>query len=147
MDNKLMIEALKVLLLDKYALYFKTQNYHWNVQGPEFSSLHLLFEEQYQDLAVSIDTVAELIRGLGQKVPGFFKLNSLYPKTAINPPNEMASADQMIQELINDHIAIEKTLKIALEQAEKIDDQVIADFMIERLTVCRKSIWKLRSSL
>ncbi len=147
MHNKSMIEALKKLLIDSYALYFKTQNYHWNVHGPEFSSLHLLFEEQYQDLAISIDTVAELIRGLNQKVPGLFALNSPYPKTNINPPNEMAVASQMVQELSADYLAIEKTLKIGLAEAEKIDDQVIADFMIERLTVCRKSLWKLKSSL
>ncbi len=67
MNNKSMVESLKVLLIESYALYFKTQNYHWNVEGPEFASLHLLFEEQYQDLAESIDTTAELIRGLGQK--------------------------------------------------------------------------------
>jgi starvation-inducible DNA-binding protein len=117
------------------------------VQGPEFSSLHLLFEEQYQDLATSIDTVAELIRGLNQKVPGLFALNSPYPKTSINPPNEHAPSNQMITELINDYLAIEKTLKMGLAEAEKTDDQVIADFMIERLTVCRKSLWKLKSSL
>ncbi|MFK7968348.1 MAG: Dps family protein [Rickettsiaceae bacterium] len=147
MFNKSMIEALKALLIDQYALYFKTQNYHWNVQGPEFSSLHLLFEEQYQDLAISIDTIAELIRGLGQKVPGLFALNSPYPKTSIKPPNEMASASQMIEELVSDYLAVEKVLKVGLIEAEKIDDQVIADFIIERLTVCRKSLWKLRSSL
>ena len=147
MDNKSMIEALKALLIDSYALYFKTQNYHWNVQGPEFSSLHLLFEEQYQDLAISIDTVAELIRGLNQKVPGLFALNFPYPKTSINPPNEHAPSNQMITELIHDYLAIEKTLRMGLAEAEKNDDQVIADFMIERLTVCRKSLWKLKSSL
>jgi starvation-inducible DNA-binding protein len=76
MNNKSIIDSLKVLLIDSYALYFKTQNYHWNVEGPEFASLHLLFEEQYQDLAESIDTTAELIRGLGQKVPALVSVHA-----------------------------------------------------------------------
>ena len=147
MNNKSMVESLKVLLIESYALYFKTQNYHWNVEGPEFASLHLLFEEQYQDLAESIDTTAELIRGLGQKVPALFTLNSPYPKASINPANEMSSANQMITALINDYIIIEKILKAVLIEAEKVDDHVISDFIVERLKISRKSLWKLRSSL
>ena len=76
MANKPVIEGLKNVLADNYALYLKTQNYHWNVEGPNFKGLHSLFEEQYTDLAEAIDTVAELIRGLGEKAPAHLILIS-----------------------------------------------------------------------
>ncbi len=145
MSNKPVVEALKTALADNYALYVKTQNYHWNVEGPNFKALHLLFEEQYTDLAAAIDTIAELIRGLGEKAPGTF---AAYTKqTTIKPGNEEASADQMVKELTKDQSVIEKTLQKALDAAQKAGDEVVAGFMVERLTVHRKAAWMLKSSL
>ena len=145
MANKPVIEGLKNVLADNYALYLKTQNYHWNVEGPNFKGLHLLFEEQYTDLAGAIDTVAELIRGLGEKAPGTF--DTYIKRTSIKSGNENASAQQMIQDLLESQTLIQKTLQQCLEIAQKAGDEVVAGFMIERLTFHRKASWILKSSL
>lgn len=145
MTNKPLIEALKKVLADNYALYLKTQNYHWNVEGAHFKSLHLLFEEQYTDLATAIDTIAELIRGLGEKAPATF--DAYAKNTIIKAGNENASADQMVKELMEDQITIQKTLQTALEVAQKVGDEVVVGLMIERLTVHRKATWMLKSSI
>lgn len=145
MDNKPVIEGLKNVLADNYALYLKTQNYHWNVEGPNFKGLHLLFEEQYTDLAGAIDTVAELIRGLGEKAPGTF--DTYIKRTSIKSGNEDASAQQMIKDLLESQTLIQKTLQQCLEIAQKAGDEVVAGFMIERLTFHRKASWILKSSL
>jgi starvation-inducible DNA-binding protein len=144
-NSKAVVSALKDVLADNYALYLKTQNYHWNVEGPNFQSLHVLFETQYNDLALANDTVAELIRGLGEKAPGTF--DAFSKNTTIKPGNENASAAQMVKELIADQGRISKTLQTALEAAQKVGDEVVAGFMIERLTVHRKAEWMLKSSL
>ncbi len=145
MANKPVIEGLKNVLADNYALYLKTQNYHWNVEGPNFQGLHLLFEEQYTDLAGAIDTVAELIRGLGEKAPGTF--DTYIKRTSIKSGNENASAQQMIQDLLESQTLIQKTLQQCLEISQKAGDEVVAGFMIERLTFHRKASWILKSSL
>ncbi len=145
MSNKPISAALKKVLADNYALYLKTQNYHWNVEGPNFKPLHLLFEEQYTDLATANDTIAELIRGLGEKAPGTFE--AFAKSTSIKPGNENASADQMLKDLIKDQGMMEKSLQQALDIAQKAGDEVVAGFMIERMTVHRKAAWMLKSSL
>ena len=145
MSKRPVVEALKNVLADKYALYLKTQNYHWNVEGANFRGLHLLFEEQYTDLTTAIDTVAELIRGLGEKAPGTFEAYAR--ATSIKPGSESASAEQMVAELREDQALIQKTLQAALEAAQTESDEVVAGFMIERLTVHRKAAWMLKSSI
>ena len=145
MSKRPAVEALKNVLADNYALYLKTQNYHWNVAGANFRGLHLLFEEQYTDLTTAIDTVAELIRGLGEKAPGTFEAYAR--ATSIKPGSESASAEQMVAELREDQALIQKTLQAALEAAQTESDEVVAGFMIERLTVHRKAAWMLKSSI
>jgi starvation-inducible DNA-binding protein len=145
MTNKPVADTLKNVLADNYALYVKTQNYHWNVEGSRFRALHLMFEEQYTELAAAIDTTAELIRGLGEKAPGTF--DAYIKSTTIKAGNENASAEQMVKELANDQEAIQRTLQTALEAAQKAGDEVVAGFMIERMTVHRKAAWMLKSSL
>ena len=145
MVNKQLIDTLKDVLADNYALYLKTQNYHWNVEGPNFNGLHLLFEGQYIDLAGAIDTVAELIRALGKKAPGTF--DSYIKRNSIKSGNENASAEEMVKELAEDQVLIQKTLQKCLELAQKVGDEVIAGFTIERLTFHRKASWMLKSSL
>lgn len=139
------IAELKKVLADSYALYLKTQNYHWNVEGPYFKPLHLLFEEQYTDLASAIDEIAELIRGLGEKAPGTFK--AYQEITAIADGNENQSANQMVEDLIADQNLITKTLQAALQAAQEAGDEVVIGVLVERMTVHRKNQWMLRSSL
>ncbi len=138
-------ESLKKVLADSYALYLKTQNYHWNVTGPHFKALHSLFEEQYTDLASAIDEVAELIRGLGEKAPGTWKAYEAI--TRIKDGDENLSASDMINDLMNDQDIIQKTLEEALKEAEKNNDEVIIGALVERMTTHRKNRWMLQSSL
>ena len=138
-------ESLKKVLADSYALYLKTQNYHWNVTGPHFKALHSLFEEQYTDLASAIDEVAELIRGLGEKAPGTWKAYEAI--TQIKDGDENLSAGDMVNDLMNDQDLIQKTLEEAMKEAEKNNDEVIIGALVERMTVHRKNKWMLQSSL
>ena len=139
------VTTLKTVLADSYALYLKTQNYHWNVQGPQFKTLHVLFEEQYTNLAMAVDTTAELIRGLNEKVPGTFAAFSKL--TSIQAGNENATAPEMVKELAADQAIIQKSLDASLEAAQAAKDEVVANFMIERLTAHRKAAWMLHSSV
>ena len=143
MSDKL-IDALKDVLIDSYALYLKTQNYHWNVTGPSFQSLHMLFETQYTDLAAAIDEIAERIRALGAKAPGSF---AAYKKTRIKDGDENATADAMVQGLYDDQNTIVSTLKKALEVAQAEDDEVTIGLVVDRMTVHEKNAWMLKSSL
>ena len=139
------VQTLQAVLADSYALYLKTQNYHWNVEGPYFKTLHLLFEEQYTELAAAIDTLAELIRGLGEKVPGTFE--HFIATTHLKAGVASASSTEMVSELIHDQSIIESTLTAALKESQAIQDEVVSGFLIERLTAHRKAAWMLRSSL
>lgn len=145
MSHSTVVEALKTILADQYALYLKTQNYHWNVVGPQFVMLHGLFEEQYRDLAEAIDTTAELIRGLGAKAPA--SLEGYAQSARIKSGNGEANAQQMLQDLLSDQQLIQKNLKAVLEIAAAASDDVVVDFMIQRLTVHRKAAWMLQSCL
>ena len=139
-----LVKSLEIVLADTYALYLKTQNYHWNVEGCCFKELHEMFEEQYNDLFKAIDECAELICGLGHKVVGTFEVFS--KATNIKPGNEKASSEEMLKDLFNDQSVIEKSLKTALKEAKKIEDEVVAGFLAVRLTVHRKNAWLLKSS-
>jgi len=144
MSNKPVVEALKNVLADSYLLYLKTQNFHWNVTGPQFRSLHLLFEEQYQDLAAAVDTIAESIRSLGEKAPGTFEA---YQKIShIKPGNENTDANNMVKELAQDQVVITKTLTNLLEAAQTAEDEVVVDLAVGRLTKHRENKWMLESS-
>lgn len=144
MSNKPVVEALKHVLADSYVLYLKTQNYHWNVTGPQFRSLHLMFEEQYTDLASAIDEIAETIRALGEKAPGTF---DAYSKLShIKAGNENADAATMVKELAQDQAAISKSLQTMLEAAEKAEDEATVDLAVQRLAVHRKNKWMLEST-
>ena len=137
--------ALKAVLADSYALYLKTQNYHWNVSGPHFKSLHLLFEEQYTDLALAVDAIAERIRTLGEKAPGSFAAyNAL--KT-IEDGDEDAKSDVMVQMLADDQQRIIASLNAARKAAHTADDEVTIGMVVDRIAVHEKNAWMLRSSL
>ncbi len=145
MSNTPVVEALKHVLAESYALYLKTQNYHWNVTGPQFKSLHELFEEQYTDLAAAIDEIAERIRALGQKAPGGF---AAYQSLAsIKDGDENAAAEQMVAELKADNQAIVAVLKTALEKADQQGDEATVDAMVQRIATHEKAAWMLAALL
>lgn len=139
-----LVKKLEIVLADTYALYLKTQNYHWNVEGARFKELHETFESHYDDLAEAIDTVAELIRGLGEKTPGSFEFFA--KNTNIKPAKEGISDVEMVNDLLEDQKVIEASLRNALKAAEDADDPVVVDFLTGRLVTHRKNAWMLRSS-
>jgi starvation-inducible DNA-binding protein len=145
MNQEKIANALKSVLADSYSLYFKTQNFHWNVTGPHFKSLHSLFEEQYTDLADAIDEIAERIRWLGQKVPGSLKFYS--DLTSISSSDEHADSTTMIKELLQGQDLIIKTLKAALTVAKTFDDEGTCDLLIARIKTHEKNSWILKSSI
>lgn len=138
-------DNLKQVLADSYALYIKTQNFHWNVTGPNFQSLHLLFEGQYNDLFAAVDEIAERIRTLGDKAPGSFKAYSAI--TNIEDGDENASAEEMVKQLAEDQNKIVKSLNTALDSAQKDDDEATIGLLVDRITVHEKNGWMLRSSV
>lgn len=145
MTNQSVTESLKKALADSYALYLKTQNYHWNVTGANFKTLHLLFEEQYNDLALAVDEIAERIRALGEKAPGTW---SAYEKmSSIKDGDENATADTMVKELAEDQGVIVKTLKQVLIAAQETSDEVTIGLVVDRMTIHEKAAWMLRSSI
>ena len=145
MTNHPVAEQLEKLLADSYALYLKTQNYHWNVEGPNFRPLHLLFEEQYTDLATAIDDIAERIRALGKKAPGTWK--AYQALTTIKDGDEMADAHTMVKELADDQQVIDTTLKQALKAAQEAEDEVTIGLIVDRMSVHEKARWMLNSSI
>lgn len=145
MTNKTVLDTLKIALADSYILYLKTQNYHWNVTGPSFNSLHLMFETQYNDLFAGIDILAERIRALGEKAPGSF---ASYSKiTNIKEGDENKSATEMVKDLAQDQDVIIKTLNKVLKEAQNIGDEVTVGIVTDRLEIHQKNAWMLRSSL
>lgn len=139
------VKALHIVLADTYTLYLKTQNYHWNVEGERFKSLHELFELQYTELAAAVDEIAERIRALGEKVDGtyegFAKLRTL-------DEAKMDISDvEMVQDLFESNKQVVASLQKAREVAEDADDQVTVDMAIGRTAVHEKAAWMLRSSL
>jgi starvation-inducible DNA-binding protein len=140
-----LIDSLKNTLADSYTLYLKTQNYHWNVTGSNFASLHAMFETQYNDLFLAVDLIAERIRALGEKAPGTF---SAYKKmTTISEGNENTSATEMVKELAQDQHKIIATLNIALKEAQKTGDEVTASIITDRLEIHQKNAWMLNASV
>ncbi len=145
MSNKPVAESLKIVLADTYSLYLKTQNYHWNVTGPHFKSLHMLFEEQYNDLFTAVDVIAERIRTLGEKAPGTF---SAYQKvSSIKEGNEKADAQTMVKELAEDQGKIITTLTETLQAAQNAGDEGTIGIIVDRISVHEKNAWMLKSSL
>lgn len=141
--RKEIAEGLSHLLADTYTLYLKTHFFHWNVTGPMFSSLHLMFETQYTELALAVDTIAERIRALGHTAPGsyvaFSKLTSI--KETETPPK----AEAMIKDLILAHEQVTRTARKIFPVAEKASDEATVDLLTQRLNLHEKTGWMLRS--
>lgn len=135
------IKKLSVVLADTYALYLKTQNYHWHVSGPQFKVLHELFEEQYQELAEAIDDIAERIRILGEKAPATFSEFNALKTLADGDANQ--SAEQMLLELHHDHGSLISALKDVLIKAQNASDEGTVALLSERIASHEKTRWML----
>ena len=145
-DRAAIAAGLSKLLADTYTLYLTTHNFHWNVTGPMFNTLHLMFETQYTELWNAVDPVAERIRALGHAAPGsyaqFGKLSSIADAPA-KPPKAM----EMVRILCDGHEAVARTARSIFPIAEKADDQPTADLLTQRLDIHEKTAWMLRSLL
>lgn len=143
--RKALADGLSHLLADTYTLYVKTHNFHWNVTGRMFQTLHSMFESQYRALAEAVDEVAERIRALGHPAPGSFsqfsELTSVEEETGVPP------AEEMIRQLVRGHEACVRTARTVFASAESVDDQVTVDLLTERMQVHEKTAWMLRSLL
>jgi starvation-inducible DNA-binding protein len=145
-DRAAIAAGLSKLLADTYTLYLTTHNFHWNVTGPMFNTLHAMFMAQYTELWNAVDPIAERIRALGQPAPGsysqFGKLSSIADAPA-KPPKAM----DMVRVLVEGHEAVARTARSVFPLAAKADDQPTADLLTQRLDVHEKTAWMLRSLL
>lgn len=141
---KEVVNKLSILMADTYALYLKTQNYHWHVTGPLFKSLHELFEKQYQELADAVDDVAERIRTLNQKVPATFEEFANLKR--IKDGNSALSANEMVIELAEDHGTLVRDLNQALKFAQENNDEGTANLLSDRIAAHEKARWMLSAS-
>jgi len=144
-DRKEIAHGLSKLLADSYTLYLKTHNFHWNVTGPMFQTLHLMFEAQYTELATAVDLIAERIRALGYPAPGsyaeFAKLSSIPEAEGI------PHAKQMIQQLVEGQEAVIKTARSILPAVDRANDEATTDLLTQRMQLHEKTAWMLRSLL
>jgi len=144
-DRKQLADGLSRLLADTYTLYLKTHNFHWNVTGPMFQTLHLMFETHYNELALAVDLIAERIRALGHVAPGSYRA---YAKlSTIREEEGVPAATAMIRSLVKGHEAVAKTARAVFPVAEAANDQPTADLLTQRLQVHEKTAWMLRSLL
>lgn len=143
-DEKV-VASLSKLLAESYTLYLKTHNYHWNVTGPMFTTLHTMFETQYTDLALAVDDIAERVRAKGAFAPGSY---SAFEKlSAIKEETGHPSAEDMIKNLVADQKTVIKTAQQVVKNAGAAGDDASADLATQRLNVHEKNAWMLRSHL
>lgn len=144
-DRKEISQGLSKLLADSYTLYLKTHNFHWNVTGPMFQTLHLLFETHYTELALAVDLIAERIRSLGYPAPGSYK--QFAGLTSLQEVTSVPKAMDMVQQLTKDHETIAKTGRAAFPAAENANDEATIDLLTTRIAYHEKTAWMLRSLL
>ena len=138
-------EGLSHLLADTYTLYLKTHNYHWNVVGPMFNTLHLMFETQYNELSLAVDEIAERIRALGIRAPGSYREYAAL--SSIAEDTDEPDAMTMIQRLVDGQEAVARTARSIFPTAEAANDEPTADLLTQRMLVHEKTAWMLRSLL
>jgi starvation-inducible DNA-binding protein len=139
------VEALSRLLADSYTLYLKTHNYHWNVTGPMFNTLHTLFEAEYTELALAVDEIAERIRTLGAPAPGSYA--EFAKLTRVEEGEAGTAALDMVRQLGADQTSVADSARAVVEAAEAAGDQASADLGVRRIDVHEKNAWMLRSHL
>jgi starvation-inducible DNA-binding protein len=144
-ERRTIAEGLSRLLADTFTLYLTTHNFHWNVKGPMFQTLHLMFQEQYNELWLALDAIAERIRALGFPAPGTY---SEYAKlSSIGETSGVPEAREMIRILVAGHEAVARTARKTFPVVDKSADEPTADLLTQRLQVHEKTAWMLRSLL
>ncbi|MFS2123048.1 Dps family protein [Pseudomonas sp. Pseusp97] len=144
-DRAAIAEGLSRLLADTYTLYLKTHNFHWNVTGPMFNTLHLMFEGQYNELALAVDSIAERIRALGFPAPGTY---AAYARlSSIKEEEGVPDAQEIIRLLAQGQEAVVRTARSIFPLADKVADEPTADLLTQRMQVHEKTAWMLRSLL
>ncbi len=144
-DRKKIAEGLSRLLADSYTLYLKTHNFHWNVTGPQFNSLHTMFMTQYTEIWNALDLIAERIRSLGYPAPGSYK--QFVALSSIPEEEGVPKAKDMIRQLVAGQEAVTRTARQVFAIVEKANDQPTADLLTQRMEVHEKNAWMLRSLL
>ncbi|MBN1378576.1 MAG: DNA starvation/stationary phase protection protein [Gammaproteobacteria bacterium] len=142
-DRLSIAEGLKHLLADSYTLYLQTHNFHWNVIGPQFRELHLMFEEHYTELAVAVDDIAERIRTLDVPAPGTYK--ELAQLSAIKEVDGVPEAKKMVDILTAGHEQVVKTCRNVVELAQKGGDESTLALASDRMRIHEKTAWMLRA--
>ena len=138
-------DGLSRLLADTYTLYLKTHNYHWNVTGPMFNTLHLMFETQYNELALAVDLIAERIRALGHIAPGTYAAYSRL--SSIKEEESIPKAQDMIRQLMEGQEAVVRTARSIFLVVDAASDEATADLLTQRMQIHEKNAWMLRSML
>ncbi len=144
-DREAIATGLSKLLADSYTLYLKTHNFHWNVTGPMFQTLHLMFETQYNELALAVDVIAERIRSLGLPAPGTYK--QYVALSSIKEEDGVPAAKDMIRLLVEGQEAVVRTARSLFPVVEKASDEATADLLTQRIQLHEKTAWMLRSLL
>ncbi|MEO5699556.1 MAG: Dps family protein [Casimicrobiaceae bacterium] len=144
-DRKAIAKGLSRLLADTYTLYLKTHNFHWNVTGPMFQTLHLMFETQYNELALAVDQIAERIRALGAPAPATY--TEFVELSSIKETAGVPKAEEMIRLLVEGQEAVVRTARSIFPASEKANDEPTADLLTQRMQVHEKTAWMLRSLL
>lgn len=144
-DRKKIAEGLSRLLADSYTLYLKTHNFHWNVTGPQFNSLHNMFMTQYTEIWTALDQIAERIRSLGYPAPGSYK--QFVALSSIPEEEGVPKAKDMVRQLVEGQEAVTRTARDVFKIVEKANDQPSADLLTQRMEVHEKNAWMLRSLL
>ncbi|AMR79746.1 MULTISPECIES: Dps family protein [Cupriavidus] len=144
-DRKKIAEGLSKLLADTYTLYLKTHNFHWNVTGPMFNTLHLMFETQYNELALAVDSIAERIRALGYPAPGTYKEYARL--SSIAEEEGVPEATEMIRKLVEGQEAVVRTARSIFPVIDAAGDEPSADLLTQRMQTHEKTAWMLRSML
>ncbi len=144
-DREHIVDGLSHLLADTYTLYLKTHNFHWNVTGPMFNTLHVMFMDQYTELWNALDLIAERIRALGVQAPGTYREFSQL--TVIKESEGKVSAEEMIKQLVAGQEAVTKTARGIFALVDKAGDEPTADLLTQRMQIHEKNAWMLRSLL
>lgn len=144
-QRKAIADGLSRLLADEYTLYLKTHNFHWNVTGPMFNTLHLMFEAQYTELALAVDLVAERIRALGFPAPGSYR--QFTALSSIDEETGVPETSDMIRQLVEGQEAVVRTARDIFPLADEAHDEPTADLLTQRMQVHEKNGWMLRSLL
>ncbi len=144
-QRKAIADGLSRLLADTYTLYLKTHNFHWNVTGPQFNTLHTMFEQQYMELALAVDAIAERIRALGFPAPGSYK--QFAGLTRIQEEDTVPAASDMLKALVRDQEAVVRTAREIFPLADAAADEPTADLLTQRMQIHEKTAWMLRAML